>query len=392
MSSIHFDVFAGISGDMCLGALVDVGCPLEILTQTLSQLEIPGFSLQAERVQRASLSGTKIDVTVEEEQHVHRKLKDVLEIVDRISWPGRVREQIEEVFTALASAEAKVHNRSIEEIHFHEVGSYDAIIDISGTLLALHNLGIEKVTCSKIHVGEGFSGKTRHGHLPLPVPAAAELLQGFTLFTRGVPMEMVTPTGAALIHTLARQSSSLPEMNIQRVGYGAGTRDLKEISNLLRVFLGESPGQATQTISVIETNIDDMNPEHFDPLLQRLLQKGAVDVFITPVMMKKNRPGHLITVLTPPEHNETISQILLQDTTSIGVRSYTCERKVLQRETCDVETPWGRVKGKVCWGWGVEKRFTPEYESCRAIHERTGIPMARLYFEAQSAYQKLKTG
>jgi hypothetical protein len=237
MKVIYFDAFSGISGDMCLGALVDAGCPAEEIKLLLTQLQIPGFDLRWERVERGPLTGTKVHVMVEEEHHVHRHLRDILEITDRANFPGNVRETIEAVYTALAQAEGEVHGKPYDKIHFHEVGSFDAIVDISGTILALHLFGIEKVYCSRIHVGEGFAS-THHGKLPIPVPATANLLRGFEIYSTGKTRELVTPTGAALMKVLAGSSTVLPAMLMQQVGYGAGTRNDQDLPNMLRVFAG----------------------------------------------------------------------------------------------------------------------------------------------------------
>ncbi len=387
MKTLYFDVFAGISGDMCLGALLDLGCPGEELRDTLAATNIPGFDLTWERVMRGPLSGVKAHVHVKEEHHVHRTLSDVLAIVDRVVWPDPVRERIESVFTVLAKAEGRIHNKPFDQIHFHEVGSFDAIVDISGTLWGLHRLGVQKCVCSKVHVGEGFV-KTRHGTLPLPVPATAELLQGFDLYSTGRRMEMVTPTGAALLHVLAGRSTKLPAMKLEKTGYGAGTQDPEDIPGMLRVFLGETETASGETIAVVEANIDDMNPEFFEPLMERLFEAGALDVTLSPIAMKKNRPATLLSVLVSPALRETIAQTILQNSSTLGVRMHDCERRILQRKPCDVNTPWGFVRGKVCWGHGVEERFTPEYEDCHRIHRETHVPIAFVYEKAVEAWRQ----
>ncbi|MEW6234824.1 MAG: nickel pincer cofactor biosynthesis protein LarC [Candidatus Omnitrophota bacterium] len=385
MKIIYFDAFSGISGDMCLGALVDAGCPLEEIKNHLAGLNIPGFDLRAEKVQRGPLAGTQVHVQVEEEHHVHRHLADVLQIADRISWPGNVRQRIEQVFTALAQAEGKVHNKPFDHIHFHEVGCFDAIVDISGTLLGLHLLGVERFACSKIPVGEGFSGETQHGRLPLPVPATAELLRGFSLYSNGGTLEMVTPTGAALLNALCAGSSPMPSMILETVGYGAGSRVIEGRPNLLRVFLGEAEA-GRDVIAVLETNIDDMNPEFFEPLIESLFQAGALDATLTPIMMKKNRPATQLTVLAPLHLKEELARVVLRQSSTIGLRFYECERRTLLRQSANVSTSWGPIRGKVSWGFGVEKRFTPEYDDCMKIHRETGVPIARIYEEAQRRF------
>ena len=386
MKILYFDVFAGISGDMCLGSLVDLGCPIEELKTILTPLKIPGFNLESERVSRGALSGTKVHVHVNEEHHVHRNLSDMLEIANRISWPGKVQEQIIEAFTSLAKVEGYIHNKPFDQIHFHEVGSYDAVIDICGTFLGMHLLGIEEFACSKIHIGEGFV-KTHHGLLPLPCPAAAQLLEGFTTYSTGRTLEMVTPTGAAILKTLTTGSSIMPEMKIRKVGYGAGDRNEKDLPNLLRVFYGEDAAASPLRTLIIETNIDDMNPEFFEPLMEKLFHHGALDVTLSPIMMKKNRPATQLSVIAAPALKDKLSQIILQNSSAIGLRFFECERFCLEREIVSVETLWGPVKGKVIWGPEIEKRFTPEYEECKRIHREQNIPMQQVYQAAIQSYQ-----
>ncbi|MBZ0255646.1 nickel pincer cofactor biosynthesis protein LarC [bacterium] len=391
MKTLYFDVFAGVSGDMCIGSFIDAGCPVEELRAVLSQLELPGFDLQSETVRRGALSGTKVRVIVEEEPHVHRSLSGVLSIVDKITWPGNVRQRIEETFTALAKAEGKIHDKPFDQIHFHEVGSFDAILDICGSLLALHILGVEACACSRVHVGEGLISGTRHGTIPLPPPASADLLRGFELFSTGRSIEMVTPTGAALLKTLAGGSSPMPSMRIDAIGYGAGTRDPKDLPGLLRIFIGETAPGGADRVAVIEANIDDMNPEFYEPLFNALFKHGALDVALAPVQMKKNRPGVMATVIAPVASKEAVAQALLRESSSIGVRLFECERRVLERKACVVETPWGPVEGKICWGHGVEPRFSPEYGSAKQIHEQHNIPISRVYQETARAFEQNNT-
>ncbi len=386
MKVIYFDVFAGISGDMCLGALADAGCPMDEVKALLTPLNVPGFDLQWKRVDRGVLSGTKVDVIVDEEPHVHRTLSDVLAIVDRVSWPGAVRDRIEAAFTVLAESEGQVHGKPYDKIHFHEVGSFDAIIDISAVMMGIHLLGVDRCYCSKIHVGEGFA-HTRHGTIPVPVPATARMLTGFDLYSTGRSFEMVTPTGASILRVLTEGSSPLPAMKLEGVGYGAGARDPDDLPGMLRVFLGEADGD-TNSVTIIECNIDDMNPEFFEPLMERLFEAGALDVTMSPLTMKRNRPATQLSTIVPPALKEKIIPIILQNSTTIGVRFYDCSRVILQRKACQVSTPWGPVQGKVCWGQGIEKRFTPEYGDCLRIHRESDIPISRVYEEASRSFNK----
>ena len=386
MKTLYFNPFSGISGDMCLGALVDAGCPPDELKAQLAQLHLPGFDLRWERVMRGPIEGTQVHVVVEEEPHAHRTLADVLNLVDQAHFPERVRSQVERVFTALAQAEGRVHGRPHDRIHFHEVGSYDAVVDISGTVHALYLLGVEDCRCSRVHVGEGFVSGTRHGTLPLPAPATAYLLERFDIFSTGLERELVTPTGAALLHGLVGGSTPLPAMRLERVGYGAGGEDRDELPNLLRVFLGETGGEAEMDqVVLIETNIDDMNPQHYEALMESLFAAGALDVSLIPMMMKKNRPAVRLSVMAPLALQEETARIVLRESTAIGVRIQVCDRRVLQRREVIAETPWGPVRGKVCWGHGIEKRVTPEYDDCRRIHQERGVPLAEVYREAMQA-------
>lgn len=388
MKIIYFDVFAGISGDMCLGALVDAGCPGEALRSTLRQLNLPGFDMNWSKVRRGALSGTKVDIIVEEEPHAHRSLGDVLSIVDRIEWPGRVRERIETAFTFLAKAEGLIHDRPYDAIHFHEVGSYDAILDISGSLLAIHLMEIERFACSRIHLGTGIIEGTRHGRIPAPAPASSDLLKGFEVYSIGLPYEMVTPTGAAILRALVDGSSPLPAMRLDAIGYGAGSRESKEMPNLLRVMIGEESGAGMDRVTVVEANIDDMNPEFYEPLMERLFAAGALDVSLIPAQMKKSRPGVLLSVIAKPGDKERVAQLILRESSTIGVRMRECERRILRRESLVVETPFGTVRGKVCWGHGVEKRFTPEYEDCKRIAAERQASPTSVYHEAIIAYNR----
>lgn len=389
MKSVYFDPFSGISGDMCLGALADAGCPMDEVREALMGMEMPGFDLTWEKVMRGPIEGTKVTVTAQEEPRSHRTLADVLDIVDRAAPPAPARGRIETVFSALARAEGRVHGKPHDKIHFHEVGCFDAIADIAGTILGLHLMGVEKVYCSRIQVGEGFVGGTRHGTLPLPAPATAYLLENFEVFSHGRAAELVTPTGAALMAGLAGGSSPMPPMRLKSTGYGAGTRDFKDPPNLLRVFVGEERHYATHgSVTVVETHIDDMNPEHYDAMMDHLFAAGVLDVTLASVMMKKNRPATRVTVIAPPHLREEAARILLNETSAIGVRMHDCERRVLQRKAVTAETPWGTVQGKICWGHGIEQRFTPEYEDCRRIHESQGVPLWRVYLEACNAFHR----
>lgn len=390
MRTVYFEPFAGIAGDMCIGALIDAGCPAEALRGELAKLNLPQFDLRWEKVMRGPLQGTKAHVIVEEEPRSHRKLGGVLEMVAKAGYPEKIFGRVEAVFTVLAKAEGRVHGRDYNEIHFHEVGCYDAIADVCGTVIALDLMRIESVKCGKVHTGSGFVEGTRHGTLPLPAPATAYLLEGLEIYSTGREMEMVTPTGAALMNVLANSSCNMPSMKLETIGYGAGTRDPKGLPNMLRVFVGETSQQPTAgTITVIETHLDDMNPEQYECLIDALFVTGAVDVSLTPMQMKKNRPAVCLTVLVPEALKEQTAHVVLKHSTAIGLRMQTCERRMLQREAVTVQTKWGALQGKVCWGTGIEKRFTPEYEDCKRIHQKFTIPVGEVYQDAYRAYDAM---
>ena len=387
MKIAYFDCFSGISGDMILGALIDAGLDLKELDLELSKLKISGFKLKAEKTEKLGISGTKfiVDVT---EHHVERHLKDIIKIVDESNLSDDVKDLSKRIFKELATVEAKIHNRSTEEIHFHEVGGLDSIIDVIGSVAGIKKLGIDAVFSSKLHVGTGFV-ECQHGNLPVPAPATLELLKGIPIYSRGIKTELVTPTGACILKNLSGSFEVMPEMKVKEIGYGAGTKDL-EIPNLLRIYVGETDGGEydKDEAILVETNLDNMNPELFDYASEMLLKQGALDVFMTPIFMKKTRPATMLSVLTPPNRLDRIISIIFSETTTLGVRIHRLERKKLIREVVPVKTRFGEIKVKVGKVGEQIKNIAPEYEECRKMAIKQNIPLKEVYDEARGAAQK----
>ena len=384
MKAIYFDCFAGISGDMTLGALVDAGLDIEMLKSELSKLNLMGYSTSAEKVVKKGITGTKINIEIEE-QNAHRHLRHINEIIDNSALDDDIKQTAKKIFLRLAEAEAKIHNTTVEKIHFHEVGAVDAIIDIVGAVIGIRLLGIEKIYASRIHVGNGFV-KCRHGKIPLPAPATVDLLKNVPVYSTGIEGELTTPTGAAIITTLAESFGNMPLMNIRQIGYGVGTSD-REIPNLLRVMIGEiiESGYETDTVTIIETNIDDMNPEFYEYVSEKLLKLGALDVCTSPVYMKKSRPGALLSIITDHDKIEDILSVIFSETTTIGIRMYHAERIKLQREVVIVATQYGDVRVKISKYKDQVKNIAPEYDDCKKIAAEKNIPLKNVYDAARKA-------
>jgi len=383
MKTAYFDCFAGISGDMILGAIVSAGYPIEQLNQCLAGLDL-NVHLRASDTQRHGLAATHVSVEAPHE-HVHRGLKDVLAILRAGNLPAPVLEKAEAIFRNLAAAEASVHGVSVDEVHFHEVGALDAIADVVGAVAGLHGLGVERVSASRLRFG---TGETRgsHGSLPIPVPAVVALCKGLPAERTSLPFEMVTPTGAAILTTLAATIGEPLVMKTEVVGYGAGTRDSEQIANVLRLEIGESADSVdSRSPILIETNIDDASPEIHGYLCKRLLDLGALDAWLTPVIMKKGRPGVVVSVLAQPADVDTLAGVLFSETTTIGIRTTQVERRVLDRRIETVETPWGTVHIKRTQLPDGRSRFAPEYEDCARIAQEKGVPMLDVYQAALRA-------
>jgi uncharacterized protein (TIGR00299 family) protein len=389
MKLAYFDCFSGISGDMTLGALIDAGCPVDLLRSELQSLQVPGWTLTTEKVWKNGMSATYVRVQTEDQQK-HRSLGTILEILQNSRLAPPVRERASRIFQKLGEAEAHVHDAPIEKVHFHEVGAVDAIVDIVGSCIGFQALGIERFACSPLNVGGG-TAKMAHGVLPVPAPATARLLQGAPTFSNGVQRELVTPTGAAIVATLCDSFGPQPPMTVSAIGYGAGTADLEGQPNVVRIMIGETARQVSsagdEEISIIEANLDDMNPQIYGYVLEKALSAGALDVYTTALQMKKNRPGTLLTILCRPEDTDVLMSIIFAETTTFGVRTYRAQRRALPREWVNVSTGYGSVRIKLSRSNGHILHVTPEYDDCRKLALEKQVPLQQVISEALRAYQ-----
>jgi pyridinium-3,5-bisthiocarboxylic acid mononucleotide nickel chelatase len=382
MKIAYFDCFAGISGDMALGALVDAGLSLDLLKAELDKLKVHEFTISQRRVEKHGIAATKVDVDAQE-GHIHRHLIDVLYIINSSGISDTAKESARKVFRKLAEAEAKVHGTSIDKVHFHEVGAVDAIVDVVGVVVGLELLGVEKIYASKFRFG---SGRTRgaHGAMPVPVPAVVEMTKGFPAERTDIPFELVTPTGAAILTALASGIGEQIHLKTEMTGYGAGTRDVEQVPNLLRVEIGELiTDSQTDSPILLETNIDDMTPEIYGYIIDRLLEAGARDAFLTPVIMKKGRPGIQLTVLADPNKETELTNLIFSETTTLGIRRIPVQRHMLTRRADTVETSFGPIRVKIADVNG-KQRITPEYDDCARIAREKGVPILDVYKAVQS--------
>lgn len=389
MRIAYFDCFSGISGDMILGALVDAGLDLEKLKNELNKLNLSGYEIKATQVEKNHIAAIHIDVNVMDEQ-VRRRLDDILAMIDESGLESEIKEISKQVFTKLANAESKVHRKSIETIYLHELGGIDTVIDVVGSIIGIKALGIEAIYASSLHVGKGFI-KCAHGTLPVPAPATLELLKDVPIYGGDIDSELVTPTGAAIITTMAQSFGGLPPMAIEKIGYGAGARDLP-IPNLLRISIGVKEilekEYAEDIVTVIETNIDDMNPEFYDHIMTKLFEKGALDVFLTPIHMKRNRPAIMLSAIVPHNRVKDILSVIFDETTTLGVRISEVKRKKVFREIRQVNTKFGKLRVKVSLIDNKIKNITPEYEDCERIAREHHIPIKEVYEEVQNSIRK----
>jgi pyridinium-3,5-bisthiocarboxylic acid mononucleotide nickel chelatase len=385
MKICYFDAFSGISGDMAVGALADAGADWTALEEALRSLNL-GASFRIEKTKRKGIAASKFSVEYSE-QKKHRHLPHIEKIILAGELPDRVQQNALAVFRKLGEAEAKSHDVALEKVHFHEVGAVDSICDIVGACAALDLLGIDEVRASRVNLGSG-TVSTEHGVLPVPAPATAELLKDRPVYSAGPEAELTTPTGAALLSTLATDFGPLPPVRVLAQGFGAGEKDFSSQANVLRVLIGErtSASEAT-SVSVIEANIDDSTPQILGYAMERLFESGALDVTLTPILMKKNRPGTLVSVLAHPETVEQLAAVLFAETTTLGLRTYQAERRVLERSIAEVETSYGKVRIK----HSPTGAFSPEYEDCRRIAWAKGIPLRTVIAEAELAFRKSRS-
>ena len=402
MKTAYLDCSSGVSGDMFLGALLDAGLPAERLRAELRKIPLGDYEFKQSRVLRAGLAGTRVEIVVPEKQP-ERHLRDIEQLIEGSALTKTAKERAIEVFGRIAEAEGKLHDKPAAKVHFHEVGAVDAIIDVVGACAGLELLEVSELVSSPLNVGGGRV-EAAHGSLPVPAPATAELLRDIPIYSSGVEAEMVTPTGAALVTTLARSFGPLPPMKVERIGYGAGARDLRGHPNLLRLFLGErielgtrDSGLGTRAansdageaiVSVLEANVDDMSPQLYGYLVERALAAGALDVTCSSIQMKKNRPGLEVSVLCAPERSDALAQLLFDETTTIGLRIHETRRKVLDRELVTVETRYGAVRVKVARRDGRVLNVAPEYEDCQRLAAEKSVPLKEVMLAAQLAYRK----
>jgi pyridinium-3,5-bisthiocarboxylic acid mononucleotide nickel chelatase len=378
MKLAYFDCFSGISGDMTLGALVHLGVPVQWLEQSIAALPLDGFAIKAQRVMRSGIEAVRLEVRTDETHH-HRTLKDIRQLIENSPLPENVKGGSLAIFEHLAQAECKIHGCAKEAVHFHEVGAIDAIVDIVGACLGLDYLGVDATAASALPLGGGVV-TCAHGTLPVPAPAVLELLKGKPVYGGNIQEELVTPTGAAILVGTAAEFKPMPSLHVHATGYGAGARERQGLPNLLRIVLGNlQSGDSVESLVLAEACIDDMNPEIFGFLMEKLFEDGALDVYWVPVQMKKNRPGTLIHVLCAPERREAVAARILSETTSLGVRFHAVERMALARRAIEIESPYGKVQVKQVTGRDGATRLIPEYEVCRRIARERNLPLQRVY-------------
>jgi uncharacterized protein (TIGR00299 family) protein len=382
---LHFDCLCGISGDMAVGALLDAGVDRRAFRECMDRLDVPGFELRIAETRVNGIVATDFSVVVEETQdHAHRDLRTIQGIIGSSGVSPRAKELSQGIFRCLAEAESKIHGQPVEEVTFHEVGALDSIADIVATAVCVDLLGVERITASALPLGRGFT-KSAHGMIPVPAPATVEILKGVPVYDSGIESELVTPTGAAILKALAASFGGLPPMRVEACGYGAGKKRFQR-PNLLRVLVGaESQRPASQRLTVLETNIDDMNPEIYSYLIPLLLERGALDAFLTNVIMKKGRPAVRLTVLCTPGEEESLEAVIFEETSTLGVRRHQVDRRSRERGTVEVDTEFGKVQAKAVYEGGLLQRLLPEYEECRRIAVERGLALREVYERLQIA-------
>jgi uncharacterized protein (TIGR00299 family) protein len=382
----HLDCFSGIAGDMVLGALVDAGLELAALREEIGRLGIGGLSVRAESVKRGGLAATKVHIEAEHD-HSHRALSTIERIIGGSTLDDKVKEDSLRVFRRLGEVEAAAHAIPLERVHFHEIGAWDSIADIVGACAGLRAFGIERVSCSPINLGSG-TVRGAHGTMPVPAPATARLVEGVPTYSEGPRVELTTPTGAALAVCLSDEFGPPPPMRIAASGYGAGTADFPGRANLLRVLIGvaEQADSPPERIWVLEASIDDMTPEMAGFAMERLLEAGALDVTLAPVYMKKNRPGFTLAVLAAPDDRARLGDMMLAETSTIGIRESAARRRTLPRSWQEVRTKYGTVRVKVSSHPGDGATIAPEYEDCRRLARDHGVPFKRVWEQANREY------
>lgn len=383
MKTAYFDCFSGISGDMTVGALIDAGISFNELESMIAALNIKGYEISAEKTVKKGISGTIFKVKAPDEKN-HRNLKDISSIIEKSSLNIKIKNDAIAIFTILAKSEAAVHGTSIDKIHFHEVGALDSIIDICGAAICMCMLDIDKIINSPVNTGKGFV-KTAHGILPVPAPATADLLKGISIYSGDIDAELATPTGAAILKYYSSGTSPLPQINVSSIGYGAGSKDLP-LPNLLRVFIGteDENCRTDDIVCEIETSIDDMNPEFYSHIFDRLFQSGALDAAIIPSFTKKNRPASILKILCPVDRVDAVSETVFRETTTSGLRIQNVRRKILKRHIKEISTPYGIINVKIHEFNGEVITVAPEYEDCRKAALKNSVPLKAVYQAAQT--------
>jgi hypothetical protein len=391
MNIAYIDCFSGISGDMFLGALVDCGLPRKLLKQELAGLSLSPYTITFTAEERMHISGCRMHLKTGKKDHSHRSLAAIKRIITKSHLNQHVKQLSISVFERLAQVESKIHRTKISDIHFHEVGALDSIIDIVGTAIGIDYFKLDRIYASPLPLGSGFT-TSEHGVIPLPAPATLALLKGVPVFGTPLRAELVTPTGAALLTSITKRYGPMPPMKIARIGYGVGSRIIKDRPNTLRIVVGEhSTELEADQVLILETHIDDMNPEMYDYLMERLLNNGALDVSFSPLQMKKNRPGILLKVICSPEKKDTCTTIILQESTTSGIRFYRADRIKLIRKTKVITTPYGKLSVKVFNSPGGGYFAAPEYEQCKKIAQKHGIPLKTVYLELTQVLPPLNT-
>lgn len=391
MKIAYLDCQSGISGDMMLGALVDAGVDLAAIQTGIDSLGLPSCRLEAGEVRKKGFRATKVNVVYEPE-HAHRHLHHITDMIDGSSLAATQKDLAKRIFTRLGEAEAKVHGTTLQKVHFHEVGAVDSIADIVGSAIGLDLLGADRIVCSPIPTGHGFV-KISHGRVSIPAPATAELLKGIPLASSTVEAELTTPTGAAIAATVAGDFGVLPAMNIETIGCGAGSRDLEEQPNLLRLIVGSTAeSNESDQVWILETNLDDLSGELIGHTTALLLEAGALDAYTTPIQMKKNRPGVMLSVICEADGVARMEEIIFRETTTLGVRRWPVSRHKLKRAAHQVDTQWGAVEGKLAYSAEGVVSFSPEYESCRRRATEHQIPLKDVYEAARRAFDPTRIG
>ncbi len=394
----YLDCSSGISGDMLLAALLDAGLELEPLLDELRKIPLAGYEFKRTRVLRGGLAGTRIEINVSGPQP-ERHLRDIRQLLEGSALTALVKTQAMKMFGRLAEVEGELHGKPAADIHFHEVGAVDAILDIVGACVGVELLEIEELICSPLNVGGGRV-ETAHGTLPVPAPATAELLKGVPVYSSGVNGELVTPTGAVIVRALASSFGPVPPLKVARIGYGAGSRDYPGHPNIARLFVGERAevsapeprvSDSGEVVTVIEANVDDMSPQLYGYLVERALAAGALDITCGSIQMKKNRPGLEISILCAPERAEALAQLLFEETTTIGLRIHQAARLILEREMVNVETPYGAVRVKVARRGSAVMNVAPEYHDCQRLAAEKSVPLKQVMLAAQLAYEEQRS-